>query len=59
MIVLDDGVYIEDGSSINAYDEYVKFYDEHGTPIAINAKLVIKLYETAKRITHEDDDGRC
>ena len=59
MIVLDDGVYIEDCSSIIAYDEYVRFYDESGTPIALNAKLIMKLYPTAKRITHEDDDGRC
>ena len=28
MIVLDDGVYIEDASSIIACDEYVRFYDE-------------------------------
>jgi hypothetical protein len=59
MIVLDDGVYIEDGSSIIACDEYVKFYDENGTPISINAKLIMKLYPTAKRIIYEDDDGRC
>lgn len=59
MIVLDDGVYIEGGSSVTAHDEYVSFYDEHGTPIFINATLVIKMYETAKRIKHEDDDGRC
>ena len=59
MIVLDDGVYIEDGSSIIACDEYVRFYDENGTPISINANLIMKLYPTAKRITDEDDDGRC
>jgi hypothetical protein len=59
MIVLDDGVYIEDGTGIVDHDEYVKFIDEHGTPISINAKLVMKLYETAKRIVYEDEDGRC
>ena len=59
MIVLDDGVYIEDASSIIAYDDYVRFYDENGTPIALNAKLIMKLYPTAKRIIYEDDDGRC
>jgi hypothetical protein len=59
MIVLDDGVYIEDGYSITTLDEYVRFHDESGTPISINAKLVMKLYPTAKRIIYEDDDGRC
>jgi hypothetical protein len=59
MIVLDDGVYIEDAHNINAYDEYVRFHDESGTPISINAKLIMKLYPTAKRIIYEDDDGRC
>jgi hypothetical protein len=59
MIVLDDGVYIEDAHNINAHAEYVRFHDESGTPISINAKLVMKLYPTAKRIVYEDDDGRC
>jgi hypothetical protein len=59
MIVLDDGVYIEDAHNINAHDEYVRFHDESGTPISINAKLIMKLYPTAKRIIYEDDDGRC
>lgn len=59
MIVLDDGVYIEDGTGIIAHNEYVRFYDENGTPISINANLIVKLYPTAKRIIYEDDDGRC
>jgi hypothetical protein len=59
MIVLDDGVYIEDGTGIVDHNEYVRFYDENGTPISINAKLIMKLYPTAKRIIYEDDDGRC
>jgi len=59
MIVLDDGVYIENGTGIVDHNEYVRFYDENGTPISINAKLIMKLYPTAKRIIYEDDDGRC
>jgi hypothetical protein len=59
MIVLDDGVYIEDGTGIVDHNEYVRFHDENGTPISINAKLIMKLYPTAKRIVYEDDDGRC
>lgn len=59
MLVLDDGVYIEDGECMTAHDDYVSFYDEHGTSIFINASLIMKLYQTAKRIVYEDDDGRC
>ena len=40
MLVLDDGVYIEDGECMTAHDNYVSFYDEHGTSIFINARLV-------------------